>query len=296
MINNHRTAIAALFLSVVVMAFQDVYLATRLDSIHPAELIVLMFTCVNIVAFAGLILHRPKWPKLTAGNLWIHVLFNLSTAASWIGTFIALKNLQPTVVSALTLSVPPTFSALQSIKNKQGLANRLIGTILVVAGIALALFGGAELNFEFTKTTLMGLASSLVAALGVWGNAEFSRSLSRRGYTTNQTFCLRFILLTAASALYLFSGPYYTELSKTDVGVFSAVAVFTFYFPMLLLYRSSSLLSVHSVTIGLALTPLVTLLMQSFSRFQTTPQECLGMILLAAGVIVGVMNQPGETA
>lgn len=291
MITGHRTAFGALFLCVLILAFQDVYLAVRLDRIHPAQLIVVMFSCVTAFALVGLAVSRPNWPKYSPSVFRDFLLFNISTSASWIGTFLALKNLQPTVVSALTLSVPPTFSVLRSIHSRPGRFNRVTGTVLVVAGVFLAVLAEPNLNFQLDDSTIVGLIAALIGALGVWGNAEFSRRIAQAGFTTNQTFCFRFLMLIVLSAVYLCTGPYYTDLTPIELSIFSLIAVFTFYLPMLLLYRSSIWLSVHSITIGLALTPLVTLALQSQSHFKVTPYEIVGMTLLGLGVIIGISNQ-----
>jgi drug/metabolite transporter (DMT)-like permease len=293
--NSYPSALGALFLSVVILAFQDVYLAVRLDTIHPAQLIVLMFSCVMALAVGGVVTFRHPWPKITGRVAGEFLLFNLSTCASWIGTFWALKNLQPTVVSALTLSVPPAFSVLYSIREQRGRLNRLVGTTMVAIGITLALLSETGFEIHLDPSTCMGLLAALLAALGVWGNAELSRRIARAGFTTNQAFCVRFILLITLAALHLFSGQHYRALSTPDMFVFSVVAAATFYLPMLLLYRSSIFLSVHSVTIGLALTPLATLALQSVSLLKVTPNEIIGMAILGLGVIVGVLNQQEGT-
>lgn len=255
---NRTLSSIAVVASAIIFAIQDVWISTIVRDVDP--LIIVFWIFLGVVAIAAalsfakgesLSIKKAAWPAL----LW----FNVTTAIAWIFTFVALSRISPSVVSAATLSTPPILIMLFLERGRISVS-AFFALGLIICGLIIGLFSKNEVVvFDW-----LGLAYCALASVGVVGNSICMRRLNQLGCKGNGVLALRFTLLLGVIFAYFLMQQISLALPTDLIPSVVVLTLITTYIPLLVLYFAHLHLNIYVINMGLALTPIATILVYAF--------------------------------
>lgn len=154
---------------------------------------------VTLLTFAlvSLIKHGISWLSSIPGNIWPIIMLNIMTMLGWMGAFISLKYLTPSVSASIYMLSVPFFTVL--LENKYRIPAKY--TILVIAifstNILLSLF---EINKDgLDADFIIGLIATIVGAYGAAASMINTKLLINNGFSAIQSLAVRFFLVVIVS-------------------------------------------------------------------------------------------------
>lgn len=300
-----RTELGVLFVGLFnfLGAFQEVYLGNLFQQVDP---LLVMVTTFTITALFFLVIEVRNLPKLlsTIKSQWKTVLaVNVSTTLSWVGFFMALKYLEPAVVSAMCFAIGPVLTTLTSkfLRSEVPLlkmeAVAAGGTLIGLGILALTtITGTSSIGAMSSSMAVIGLIFSVLSALGIMGNTFFQKRLSEGGLTARQVMCVRFWLLLVVGMAF---GPKFT-LHAVGMGTFFMQSLFiagvTVILPLYILQLGIERLEPITVSLILAAMPIMTFFLQLFdSRLAPSLYTLSGVTLCLGFSVMGTLVRLGAT-
>ncbi len=284
-------------LYVIVGAAQEVYLGNWFQSVDPI-----------LVLFISFFLTAAFFIAINIGNLnslmrkvhkywqWI-VLINLSTTVGWVGFFLALKTLEPAVVSTLSFAIGPLltlfFWQITGIGFRPTKAE-VLTSIGVATGLCILVYvslSGQSGIGDVQSGMRLALLYGFLSGVGVAGNTIFSKQLSRVGFSTTEVLSSRFVLLVVTAGLF---AP--VQLSSHIDGLFLlkvfVITILTIVGPVFLLQRGIEKTKPLLVSVLLSSMPVATYFFQILdSRIEMSPYTLVGILLTITSIITGILSQ-----
>ncbi len=226
-------------------------------------------------------------------------LLNFSTTLAWVGYFLGLKELEPAIVSAITLGFGPLITGFllkvyrprSEITGLEKVAG--MGILFSMFYLAIVSLTGQSAVTHIPQMNLVwGILFSFVGAMGIAGNTVFSKRISDAGFTATQIMSVRFFLLLAVCGIAV-------TLRRPDIttalsipGLIAAIAIFGTIVPLYLLQRGIGLSEPMVVSLILPLGPvIVTLFQQADPRLTFSVFSLLGVILVTLFSALGTLNK-----
>jgi drug/metabolite transporter (DMT)-like permease len=303
-------AVILIILFCIFSGFQEVYLGSLFQTVDP---ILTMVATFGITAVAFSFTQVRGWSafkKQLRQAPWIVVGLNITTVASWVGFFLALKWIEPAVVSAIALSAGPVVTVLITrwvSPSTEVLLSEHLGAIGSAIGIALLCFttlkGLGSTGTTHESHAALGVVLSAVCSLGIAGNTFFQKRMSSEGYNPNQVMASRFWLLLIVG-LVIGWEPLPGDYGWWRFSVIATVlALSTVMVPLYLLALSIERLEPVTVSLVLSTMPAVTYFFQLFdSRLMPSGLSLVGIFVCLGASVIGVMGRlrswtsPGATS
>lgn len=230
-----------------------------------------------------------KLVSLSKSNLKPLFLLNLATCLSWLGTFLALKYIDPATKICIGFGLIAItnyfiFTPLGSIKKHK---RRLMIVFLILASMILIISQNPLISSRSNIEILMlGIAWSIVGGIsgGFIGiNAE---KIAHAGFKATQVLATRFLLLIIVSGIFLaFSKPLQTSTFEWAYYPLSSIVVV--FLPLLTYQLAIKSLGALLVALIEPFTPIITYFLQiSFMHYSFNPIFLLLLILSSTSVLL----------
>jgi len=274
-----------------------VFSGRLLQSLHPFTFLFWGFFATSIVFMARLIFTTGAG-ALTIKRADAGALFTLNamTALSWIGYFIALRYIEPAIVTAIVCGFgPPSVIALERVVRQRKLpshayvaaAGTLLGTeVLVWASMA----GLSGIKTTNPYESLVGLIAAIVGGISQAMSVIATKQLGDKGWNSTRIMSHRFHLLIPIAAILAISGPGLSVASFDQLNHLVIDMIFGVALPLWLLQRGILLSTPFVVSVLLSLGPVLTYLVQGFDdRIAWSIPSALGCLVVVLFTIYGTV-------
>lgn len=238
------------------------------------------------------------WPMLLG--------LNLSSAVLWTGFLVALKWLEPSIVSALVGGIGIVATVLMNrIARPQAAmlrADYLAAGMIAVASAFLcwvAAAGHAAALPADRWTVALGVLATVACGAAMAVTTVFSKMLAERGMPSRRIYAHRFYLLFTLSGAYALANPASLSAALAHIVPLAALAVLGVVLPLLLLQEGVKRCEPVTIESILAAAPLFTLLFQQLDhRLEFSLFSLIGVtaICLAAAYngYTHIKNSPSQ--
>ncbi len=302
--HNNRTGILLTLAFVLIGSAQEVYLGRLFQEEDP--IIVMTVTFIITAIFFALVqsLRTEKIIQKTTENLRTVIGLNITTVISWIGFFLALKHIEPAVVSMITFAVSPILAVVfwRVLRPDQGIlpleryaaVGILAGLCILTVGTSL---GRSAVGILPDGAGTRGLLWALSSAVGVVGNTVYAKRLSEKGFSSTSVMAIRFPLLIGVG-LFLWPG---SQLIHLPFALFLVKMIFlatlTLIIPLFLFQLGIERCEPITITLVLSSMPVLTYGLQLFdSRLKPSAVTLVGIIVALVAASVGVVGRSRKTA
>lgn len=276
--------------SVILTSSSQVYYGMFIQKFNPYFFILISFT-ITLIFFQIIELSSSKKEDSTLpfSEVWKDVLMlNVLTATAFIFFYVALKYVEPAIVSAIEWGIGPVI-ALMLMKSK--LPFQKLGTISIIAGcgvfIGTIFLVWASLNGESgvvvvsQSILLIGLVFSFLTGIGNVAFTFFSKRLSDQGWDSTKILSQRFFLIIFIAGFIVWFNKYYQPLDLTDIGWILLITLSGTIFPLYLFQISLKYSSPFTVLIISSLVPCITFFFQMFDpRIELSYFTLIGVIII----------------
>jgi drug/metabolite transporter (DMT)-like permease len=276
--------------SVVLTSSSQVYYGMFIQKFNPYFFILISFT-ITLVFFQIIELSSSKKEASTLpfSKVWKEVvMLNILTAMVFIFFYVALKYVEPAIVSAIEWGIGPVI-ALLLMKSKSPFQKLGATSIIASSGVFIGtiFLVWASLNGEsgvmiYSHTILlMGLVFSFLTGIGNVAFAFFSKQLSDQGWSSTKILSQRFFLIIFIAGFIVWFNNYYQPLDLTDIGWILLITLSGTIFPLYLLQLSLKYCSPFMVLIISSLVPCITFFFQMFDpRIELSYFTLIGVIII----------------
>ncbi len=275
----------------------DVYAGNQLQSHNPISVAAISFTLAAVFFLGGDMLRRGVRASLSPlrtdrGDV---VAINVTTAVTWLSMLVALKYLEPAVVTAVGLAIGPLFTVLLNRLLRPG-SSVLPAESLVSVGIFIliglmawgSVTGHSGVGHLGVGQAVAGIALTLLTGVGSVANVVYSKRLSEAGHSPQSVLAVRFFLMVAATwALVAFID----EPGLAGAFVPSAlIAVVGVALPLFLLQVGIKHTEPITASILMTLAPLCAFLLQlPDSRLRPAPLTLAAILGITVLVAIGIV-------
>jgi drug/metabolite transporter (DMT)-like permease len=218
------------------------------------------------------------------------------TALSWIGYFVALRYIEPAIVTAIVCGFgPPSIIVLERMVRQQKLpsyayvaaAGTLLGTTVLVWASMAGLSGIKTAN---PYESLVGLVSAIVSGISQAMTVIATKQLGDKGWNATRIMSHRFHLLIPIAAILAISGPGLSVASFDQMSHMAIAMIFGVALPLWLLQRGILLSTPFTVSVLLSLGPVLTYIVQGFDdRITWSMPSALGCLVVVLFTIYGTV-------
>jgi len=289
---NHQTG-AMFVLAFLLMANANAVLSGwLLQSLHPFTLLFWSFLATSVFFLLRLrITQGSQASRIPRDSIRPLLLLNMASSLSWIGYYYALRYIEPAIVSALMGGIGPLFIVFSGVLLLRMMSLR---QILTSAGILVGAFvlAWASLSEQSavrntSQTHIMiGLVAAFVGGFGQVLTTISTKHLADKNWNASQLMAHRFYLLMAVAGIAALSGPGLIIQSIPDLSGLILVAIFGVLVPLWLLQKGIIHSTPFTVSVLLALGPLMTLCFQVFdSRLSLSLWSAIGCIIIVVSTV-----------
>lgn len=266
---------------------QAVYLSGLLQKANLFATITITFFFVSVFFLSVSFFYKDKrsMPKTHVSKLYNVFAINLTTAGSWLGFFVALKYIEPAVVSALANAIGPMLTLFITVKiaksDKLSRAEIFSATGVFVCMLLLirsTMNGNSALGNISREHAIIGVAMAFLCGLSMVLNTIFSKRLNNQGVKPHSIMTFRFVLIVLVG-VYIAG---YEEILATLHQYWLTllmVALLGNVLPLYILQVGISKVPPLVVSFALVLAPLFYFLSQQFSARIAFSSETLIFIL-----------------
>jgi drug/metabolite transporter (DMT)-like permease len=186
----------------------DVYAGDELQTRNPLALAAVAFTLVALAFVGWTVIHRGLAATMRPWRTNPHdvIVLNISTAASWIAVFYALKYLEPAVVNVTIVAISPLMTVLLGpvLRKGSSVLSSEVWVSLGICGFLAALaWGSISGHTGVGKISLfhavLGIVLMLISGLAATVNVIYSKRLSDANYSPQSILSVRFYLIVVIS-------------------------------------------------------------------------------------------------
>ncbi|GGX57529.1 DMT family transporter [Saccharospirillum salsuginis] len=301
--------VAAVVIFSVLTAAKEVMSAHTVQEIDPFLLVFLTFGLTALVFHLGMALGWLKKPMFNAGHnrkLLVRdlIIINISTAASWLILFHALKYSEPAIVSSIMTASGPLITlvidSLFRARSKSAVSDLLTGfgilaTTLVL--VWLASTGKTGVVQEDPLLVWITLGAALFSGIAVSGTTVYSKRMYERGWQPSQLMAHRFYLLCFLSLVFIIGDGGILEDIRRYWDLILIITIFGILIPIYILQIGIKLCRPVVVSSLIAAGPAYTFLFQLFDdRIQMSIPTLIGVVVLSVFVFLSViLEKPGPS-
>lgn len=236
-------------------------------------------------------------------SLFMDLFFiNLTTAISWIATFIGMAKILPAALASLVVGFLPIATLLldRFLRGNAITKKALLGAGIVFVGIIFVSWSEVTAGHSLDKTqAFIGILACLLASAFAAGNNVFAKRLNDAGVGATAVFGARFWLLLVIAGLWVLvanvTPPTDSQHSWRSIyllGIFG-VAV-----PIYFLHIAIEKVGPKIVGFLIASIPVVVLVIQYASGVHTKIEipGMVGVILVCLGIVQGSLKRPPKFA
>ncbi|ERS84669.1 hypothetical protein Q672_19285 [Marinobacter sp. EVN1] len=290
---SHSQAGALFVLAFLLMANANAVLSGwLLQTLHPFTLLFWSFLATSVFFLLRLrITQSSKATRISRDSIRPLLLLNIASSLSWIGYFYALRYIEPAIVSALMGGIGPLFVVLSGLVLLRAMSLRQVitSTGIIIGAIVLAWASVSEQSAvqNVSQTHIVvGLAAALIGGFGQVLTTLSTKRLADQNWDASQLMAHRFYLLIAVSGFAAFNGPGLTVQTIPDLFGLLLVGIFGVLVPLWLLQKGIIHSSSFTVSVLLALGPLMTLCFQGFdSRLTTSLWSAIGCVIIVVSTV-----------
>lgn len=222
---------------------------------------------------------------------------NLVTAAAWLGGFLALRYIEPSIENSIVTSVGPAITILagvpmgprRAILRTEKLTSA--GILVVIAFMAaISLLNKSGVGHVAPADVLLGIFFCLVSGAAVVGNTIYSKRLFMAGLPTSFVIAVRFHLLIVVSLVMAARGPASLDLLHANLAGILVLATVGITLPLYLLQKGIERSEPITVSFILVLAPAFVYLFQVFdARLSWSLFTLVGITAVMLLVLVSLM-------
>jgi len=274
-----------------------VFSGRLLQSLHPFTFLFWSFFATSIVFMSRLVFITGAGAmtikRADAGALFT---LNVTSALSWTGYFVALRCIEPAIVTAIVCGFgPSSVIVLERVVRQKKLPNytyvaavgTLFGTALLIWASMAGLSGIKTTN---SYESLIGLTSATVGGISQAMTVIAIKQLGDKGWNATRIMAHRFHLLIPIAAILAISGPGLSVASFDQLNHLAIAMIFGVALPLWLLQRGILLSNPFTVSVLLALGPVLTYVVQGFDdRIAWSMPSALGCLVVVLFTIYGTV-------
>lgn len=289
-----RSQVGMLFvLAFLLMANANAVLSGwLLQTLHPFTLLFWSFLATSVFFLLRLrFTQSSKDTRIPRDSIRPLILLNIASSLSWIGYYYALRYIEPAIVSALMGGIGPLFVVLSGLVLLRAMSLRQVitSTGIIIGAIVLAWTSVSEQSAvqNVSQTHIVvGLVAALIGGFGQVLTTLSTKRLANKNWNASQLMAHRFYLLIAVSGLAAFNGPSLTVETIPDLFGLLVVGIFGVLVPLWLLQKGIIHSSPFTVSVLLALGPLMTLCFQGFdSRLSLSLWSVIGCVIIVLSTV-----------
>ncbi|MDN3609763.1 DMT family transporter [Vibrio ostreicida] len=290
---SHSQTGALFVLAFLLMANANAVLSGwLLQTLHPFTLLFWSFLATSVFFLLRLrITQSSKATRISRDSIRPLLLLNIASSLSWIGYYFALRYIEPAIVSALMGGIGPLFVVLSGLILLQAMSLRQVvtSTGIIIGAIVLAWASVSEQSAvqNVSQTHIVvGLVAALIGGFGQVLTTLSTKRLADKNWDASQLMAHRFYLLIAVSGFAAFNGPSLTVQTIPDLFGLLLVGIFGVLVPLWLLQKGIINSSPFTVSVLLALGPLMTLCFQGFdSRLSLSLWSVIGCVIIVVSTV-----------
>ena len=211
----------------------------------------------------------PDTYNLIKKNIKSVVLVNITTVGSWVGFFVAVKYIEPAILSAIAKGVGPLviiFISFWILKNYNVSKVKIISIFGIIISTAYLVYILLNTKNESSLlfTNFIGILMALLCGVSLSLNTIVTKGLNDNNFSVSNVMLVRFILLIILSG-FLANIDVLVYTFKNSWLVILAIAVIGNLISLYFLQLGISKISPLSISYILVLAPIITLISQLFS-------------------------------
>lgn len=266
--------ILLVFLFVILSSAKEVFVGNLTQHLDPFFLV---FVCFVIMAVLfntiQLTTNRAGYLKYFQTDLKDIVFLNLSTTASWLGFFYALKHVEPAIVSAINTAIGPVITVAFSrifrpsarVLRAEVICSSLIFGIILCL-VCSSLSGTSAIGHVDAGKQAVGIMASLIGGCAIVANTIFSKRLSEQGLPTTMVMSVRFFLLIILSFGIWVSDSHSVPVHGSDLASIVLVAVMGIIIPLFMLQKGIEKSEPITVSLIISIAPVFTFMFQGLDK------------------------------
>ncbi|WP_380182933.1 EamA family transporter [Kalamiella sp. sgz302252] len=277
---------------------QAVYLSGLLQKANLFATITITFFFVSVFFMGVSFFYKKKeQPQAAPESKFYNVLaINLTTAGSWLGFFVALKYIEPAVVSALANAIGPLLMLFITVKiyksDRLSRAEAFAATgvfVCMLMMIRSTINGTSALGNISKEHAIIGIGMAFLCGLSMVLNTVFSKRLNNQGVKPHSIMTFRFVLIVLVGAYIAGYQEIWATLQQYWLTLL-LVALLGNVLPLYILQVGISKVQPLVVSFALVLAPLFYFLSQQFSQRVAFSAETLtwilcSLLLLSWGIV-----------
>ncbi|MDE1244037.1 DMT family transporter [Vibrio aestuarianus] len=289
-----HSQVGALFvLAFLLMANANAVLSGwLLQTLHPFTLLFWSFLATSVFFLLRLrFTQSSKDTRISRDSLMPLLLLNIASSLSWIGYYYALRYIEPAIVSALMGGIGPLFVVLSGLVLFRVISLRQVitSTGIIIGATVLAWASVSEQSAvqNVSQTHIVvGLVAALIGGFGQVLTTLSTKRLANKNWDASRLMAHRFYLLIAVSGFAAFNGPGLMVETIPDLFGLLVVGIFGVLVPLWLLQKGIIHSSPFTVSVLLALGPLMTLCFQGFdSRLSLSLWSVIGCVIIMVSTV-----------
>lgn len=297
--DKYETGIVAVGVFVLLGAIQEVYVGNLVQRRDPVWVMVVTFF-IALLFFNFARIFSGQKPHESLRSCWKIVLcLNITTCMSWFGFMIALKWLEPAVVSCICFSIGPLITTVMNrFFNSRSaiLRGEMWASVTMAIGVIVltysSLTGLSSLGKQDISSTQIGLIAALISAFGIMGNTFLSKRMSQLGFNSQSTMAYRFHFLVIIGAAVIYFGGLDADVDLAFSVELVLLSIGTVIVPLYLLQRGIEILEPITVSLLISSMPVITYFLQMLD-YRLTPSlvSLTGVFICFASSLAGVLTR-----
>jgi len=294
--SRYLQGVALIGLFVLLSSAREVYVGHLVQKLHPFLVVCFCFAVATAV-FSTIHVASGGGRRLPSGLVRTHlgdiVRLNIATAFAWMGSFYALRFVEPSIVNSIVTAVGPAITILAGVpmgQRRQILGAERVSSAAILAVIAfmavISLLDKAGVGQVSSGDVAIGLACCLVAGAGVVGSTVFAKRLGMAGLPTSLVLAVRFHLLIVVSALMVLSSPPSLALVQANLPGLLVLATLGITLPLYFLQKGIERSEPITVSFLLVLAPALVYLFQVFDARLSWSGFTLAGITAVMGLVL----------
>lgn len=297
--NGSRFGVGYILVFNLLSGMQAVYLSGLLQKANLFATITITFFFVSVFFLGVSFFYKDKKniPTAPVAKFYNVLAINLTTAGSWLGFFVALKYIEPAVVSALANAIGPMLTLFITVKiakidkfSRAEIFSAIGVFVCMLLMIRSTMNGTSALGNISRNHAIIGIGMAFLCGLSMVLNTIFSKRLNNQGVKAHSIMTFRFVLIVLVG-VYIAG---YDEIMVTLHQYWLTlliVALFGNVLPLYILQVGISKVPPLVVSFTLVLAPLFYFLSQQFSKrisfsVETFIYIMCSLIFLSYGVYI----------
>jgi drug/metabolite transporter (DMT)-like permease len=261
---------------IFISAIARVFTSELLQSISAFQFCFSVFFSVWVISTLSSIKHRKAMVRYIRENLFVVIIYNITTFCCWFFVIFPLKYIEPAMVTTYDLCIASFFSLLIELKSQNKNPKLIIICLLLFFGLILYMTLNMNEYAIYRSTSrimiYISFLSIVVAGITLSINGFVSKQVLNSGNNTLFTsLSLRFPLIVLVSfiVMCIFPQKFYNPNYVFSVVILKAIFTYGI-IPMVLIQISYRYISATSISLFISLLPVSIYLIQRLCGFNVS--------------------------